>query len=160
MVTLIATLEIPLVLDSDVFTDWRERRPPTVQFVTAYREYHGTFPQLPAIVVFEAQFGFEKQIVKTGSLDQRLTSKREEMVQLIRECRVLDFNQRAAELAAHISARLSHSQRNQHWADLFIAATALAHGYGVATRNRADFELIGQHLPTNASTLYLAVWKS
>ena len=29
----------------------------------------------------------------------------------------------------------------------YIAATALAHGYGVATRNKADFELVSDNLP-------------
>jgi hypothetical protein len=37
---------------------------------------------------------------------------------------------------------------------------ALAYGYGVATRNQRDFELIGRHLPPYAPVLYLAIWKS
>ena len=82
------------------------------------------------------------------------------MEQLIRTCGVLDFNQLAANIAAYIFARLSKSQRNKHWCDVFIVATALAHGYGVATRNQRDFEMIGQHPPPSAPILYLAIWKS
>lgn len=43
--------------------------------------------------------------------------------------------------------------------DVFIAATSLAPGYGVATRNQRDFELIGQHLPPEMPNLSLAIWK-
>jgi predicted nucleic acid-binding protein len=63
-------------------------------------------------------------------------------------------------IASHIIARLSARARNRNWADVFIVATTLAHGYGVATRNQSDFELIGRHLPSSAPDLYLAIWKS
>jgi hypothetical protein len=33
-------------------------------------------------------------------------------------------------------------------------------GYGVATRNQRDFELIGRNLPPYVPVLYLAIWKS
>jgi predicted nucleic acid-binding protein len=79
---------------------------------------------------------------------------------LIRQCTVLPFNQEAAEIAAYIFPRLSRSERNQHWTDVFIAATALAHDYGVATRNQSDYELIAKHTPPQYPLLRIEVWKA
>ncbi|HKQ74467.1 MAG TPA: hypothetical protein VJ810_12320, partial [Blastocatellia bacterium] len=118
------------------------------------------FPMLTAITIFESQFGFESNTARGRVLSERLMQKRSEMDKLIRTCGVLNFNQPAATIAAYILARLSKSQRNEHWADVFITAIALAHSYGIATRNQRDFELIGQRLPPYAPVLYLAIWKS
>ncbi len=82
-----------------------------------------------------------------------------EMEEFVQTCGVLDFDERAASIAAHIFPRLSQSQRNRHWRDILIAATALAHGCGVATRNKDDFELIGRDLPSHSRILHLAIWK-
>lgn len=42
----------------------------------------------------------------------------------------LSFNQDAAKIAAaYIFPRLLQKERNQHWTDVFITATALAHDY-------------------------------
>jgi predicted nucleic acid-binding protein len=71
---------------------------------------------------------------------------------------VLPFDQSAAAIAAYIFPRLSQSDRNKHWRDVFIAATALSHRYGIASRNRKDFELIASQLPLGQQ-LHLAVWK-
>lgn len=148
-----------LVLDTDIFTDWRAQRQPVKSAVNDYLRRMQSLPKVAALTVFEANVGFEKQIVKFGGLDQQNQQRRLAMEQMVLACGVLDFNQRAAIIAAYIFARLPQSQRNQHWQDVFIAATALAHGYGVATRNRQDFELISRHLPPDAPVLYLAIWK-
>lgn len=107
----------------------------------------------------EARWGFESQIVRLGALDLKAEQWLSEMETFIQTCGVLDFDQHAASIAAHIFARLSQSQRNRHWRDILIAATAVAHGYGVATRNKDDFVLIGKDLPDIFPTLYLAIWK-
>lgn len=107
------------------------------------------------MVVFEARRGFEVQLVKHGSLDEKHMGFRQKMEQLVGICGVLPFDDRAALLAAQIHTRLSKSDQNKHARDVFIAATALSHGYGVATANQDDFELIGKHVPL----LYLAIWK-
>lgn len=103
--------------------------------------------------------GFEKAVIKSGATTERLRRDREQAQALIRECSVLSFNQAAAEIAAYIFPRLSQKERNRLWTDVFIAATALAHEYGIATRNRSDFELIAQHVPDNCPPLRIEVWK-
>jgi predicted nucleic acid-binding protein len=160
MAILSATFKTLLALDNDVFTDLRNRRPHIVDLVEDYRRNHKLLPPLTAMTAFQARLGFDKEIARLGALDEHFEEARVRMERTIRDCGVLEINDRAAAIASHIFARLSASQRNKHWADVFIAATALAHDHGVATRNRADFELIGQHLPSFAENLYLAIWKS
>lgn len=150
--------DTPLLLDNDVFTHWRNQSPQIVFVVKDYISRLKSLPKLPAITIFEAQWGIEKEGIKQGETEL-LKQKREKVTQLIQVCGVLDFNQNAAAIAAYVFARLSQSQRNQHWKDVFIAATALAHHHGIATHNRKDFELIGQHLPPTFPVLRLAIWK-
>jgi predicted nucleic acid-binding protein len=78
---------------------------------------------------------------------------------LTRDCIVLPFNEQSAEIAAYIWPRLSRTEKSKHWADVFIVATALEHEYGVATRNRDDFELIARHTPPHYPSLRLQIWK-
>ena len=59
-------------------------------------------------------------------------------------------------ITAYIYPRLTGQQLQKHWRDLFIAATALAHGYGIATQNIRDFKLIADQSP---ELLRIAVWK-
>lgn len=159
MATCSATPDILLALDNDVFTDWRNHRSHAVSAITDYQNRKSLYPKLPAMTVFQSRFGFEKEVARLGALDEQFERLRLRMEQIINDCGVLEVNDRATAIAAHIFARLSASERNRHWADVFIAATALAHDHGLATRNRADFELIGQHLPAYAPTLHLAIWK-
>jgi len=154
-----ATSGILLALDNDVFTDWRNNRSHAISAITDYQNRNNLYPKLPAMTVFQSRFGFEKESARLGALDEQFERLRLRMEQLINDCGVLEINDRVTAIAAYIFARLSASERNRHWADVFIASTALAHGHGVATRNRADFELIGQHLPPYAPTLDLAIWK-
>ncbi len=150
-----ALFHTPLVLDTDVFSNWRKRWQPATTNIQVYSKRFKSYPALPSMVVFEARRGFEAEIVRHGSLDERQELMRQQMEQLVRSCNVISFDERAATIAAQIYARLSKSAQNKHARDVFIAATASAHGYGVATGNQKDFELIGQHVPV----LYLAVWK-
>jgi predicted nucleic acid-binding protein len=155
-----ASPKTPLVLDNDVFTDWRKHRQHVELAVEDYLIQINAYPKLTSVTVLEARWGFESQVIKLGSLDPKIEQWRLEMEQFVQTCGVLDFDERAASIAAYIFPRLSQSQRNRHWRDILIAATALAHGCGVATRNKDDFELIGRDLPAHAPTLHLAVWKS
>lgn len=154
-----ASPETLLALDNDVFTDWRKRRPHTMTLVEGYRAHNDQPPKLTAMTVFQARYGFDKEIARLGALDEQFEKPRVIMEQMIKDCGVLDINDQATAIASHIFAHISASGRNRHWADVFIIATALAHGYGVATRNQNDFESIGQHLPSFAPDLYLAIWK-
>lgn len=86
--------------------------------------------------------------MKSGKLDDRTRQDRLAIEQLINSCVVLPFDQRAAEIAAYIIPRLPKNIPKQTLLDGLISATALAHGYGIATNDRG-FELIGQHTPTD-----------
>jgi predicted nucleic acid-binding protein len=78
---------------------------------------------------------------------------------LIAGCLVLPLDQLSATVAAYIFWLLSRSDRNKHWKDVFVAATALAHKYGIATRNITDFERIAGSLPPGHPRLYITNWK-
>lgn len=160
MATGIALPETALVLDSDVFTHWRNGQPYVLREVADYIRSHKRPPGLTAITLFETMWGIENSSVKgaiTKAAEQRYRSKVEELSQ---SCIILPFDQNAAITAAYIFARLTQSERNKHWRDLLTAATALAHRHGVATQNKKDFELIGKHLPDSNPLLRLAVWKA
>ena len=116
-------------------------------------------PALPSMMLFEARWGVDSEVKKGKITAASGQFYQDRIDELCRAHEVLPLNADAARIAAHIYAHLSQSDRNKHWRDLFIAATALAHGYGVASNNYKDFELIAQHLPPSYSTLCLEVWK-
>jgi predicted nucleic acid-binding protein len=144
-----------LVLDTNVFSNWRKGRQPLTTNVQDYIRRFKAYPPLPSMVVFEARRGFEAQIVKWSGLDEKQELMRQQMEQLVGVCGVIPFDDRTATIAAQIHERLPKNAPKTLVRDVFIAATALPHGYGVATGNQTDFELISQHVPV----LFLAVWK-
>ena len=150
---------LALALDNDVLTDWRARKPATLQAIRDYIAAVKVPPALTSTTVFEMMQGFERAAVLSGGMTDRTRLDMEHARALTRDCIVLPFNEQAAEVAAYVFARLSQSERNKHWTDVFIAATSLAHEYGVATRNRADFELIASHTPPHYPALRLQIWK-
>jgi len=151
--------ETPLVLDTDVFNDWRFQKQHAKQAIKDYISNHKAPPAMTSMTVFEVLYGFEKRAAESGGLDERTRRDRDKVEQLIQYCGVLSFDQTAAAIAAYVFPRLSQRERNKHWGDTFTAATVLAHGHGVATRNREDFELIANHLPPSHPLLRLAVWR-
>ena len=159
MVVIPAPPEIRLALDNDVFTHWRSQQSYVRKAIEDYLSIHKLVPALTSITVFEALSGFEKVTANSGELDYPIKRARIASEQLIQNCEVLPFDQNAAAIAAYIFPRLSKSDRNKHWKDVFIAATALAHGRAVATRNEKDFKLIANYLPPSHPVLHLAIWK-
>ena len=154
-----ASQEISLALDNDIFTHWRSQQPYALKAIAEYQTRHKIIPALTSTTIFETLSGIEAEACKsTGEANERIKQARIRVEPLIRNCIVLPFDQNAAAIAAYIFPRLSQANRNKHWRDVFIAATVLAHGYGLATRNKRDFELIAIHLPPSHSTLPLAVW--
>jgi predicted nucleic acid-binding protein len=149
-----------VVLDTDVLNDWRFRKSATLKAIEEYIAAIKAPPALTATTVFEAIHGFEKAIVKVGTINEKIKQGKERVQDLIRECDVLAFNQEAAEIAAYIYPRLPKSERQQHGADIFIASTALAHEHGVATRNQSDYELIARHAPSQYPPLRIEIWKA
>ncbi|MGZ8845161.1 MAG: type II toxin-antitoxin system VapC family toxin [Pyrinomonadaceae bacterium] len=138
--------ETQLVLDTNLLTAWRYRKTGVLSAIADYQSRLKLFPALTAITVHEALYGFENRAAKAGVLDDLTKRDRLAIEQLISSCLVLPFDQRAAEIGAYIIPRLPKNIPKQTLLDGLISATALAHGYGVATNDR-DFEIIGQHTP-------------
>ena len=151
--------ETSLVLDTDVLTDWRHGKEHTQREIRDYISRLKRAPALASMNVFEVLHGFERQLLKPKRDDERHKIDFDRTEQLIRSCVVLPLDEDAARVAAYVFARLSRSDRNRHWCDVLVAATALSHGHGVATRNQEDFSLIAGHLPASHQLLRLAVWK-
>jgi predicted nucleic acid-binding protein len=71
---------------------------------------------------------------------------------------VLPFDQRAAAIAAYVFERIGKRKSNEKWGDILIASTVIAHGYGLVSQNRKDFDLIANYLPAGQK-LYLTIWR-
>lgn len=138
--------ETSLVLDTNIVSAWRYRKSAVVKAIADYQSRLKLLPALTSITVHETLYGFENKAAKSGKLDDRTRLDRLAIEQLINSCVVLPFDQRAAEIAAYIIPRLPKNIPRQTLLDGLISATALAHGYGIATNDRG-FELIGQHTP-------------
>lgn len=151
--------EISLVLDNDIFTHWRSGQEYVKREISSYIARLKKPPALTSITVFEALYGFEHGAQKSGEISERTKQNRAHTEQLVAACDILPFDRNAAAIAAHIAARLSRADYNKHLKDVFIAATALAHGYGLVTRNRKDFEVIARDLPIDYPVLRLAAWR-
>jgi predicted nucleic acid-binding protein len=151
--------ESPLALDNSVFTLLRNKRPKIIENVKKHFASTKQYPAVPAITLFEARFGLEQEIAKKSVTVEAAEFYRKRIDELAEEYPILSLNQKAAEIAAYVFARLSQSDRNKHWRDLFIAATAIAHNFGLATQNKRDMELIAKVLPPNID-LRIAIWKN
>jgi len=149
--------ETSLVLDTNILTAWRYEKSRVVAAIVDYQSRLKLFPALTAITVHESLYGFENKTAKAGKLDDRTRQDRLAIEQLINSCVVLPFDQRAAEIAAYIIPRLPKNIPKQTLLDGLISATALAHGYGIATNDRG-FEVIGQHTPVEL-ILRIDFWK-
>lgn len=134
-----ALSETPLALDSDVFTHWRNNQSYVLQEINEHFRRLKFTPALTSMTVFEAFYGIEDEERKNKITKDQAQQYKERIKKLSESCGVLPFDQNAAAIAAHIYPRLTGQQLQKHWRDLFIAATALAHGYGIATQNQRDF---------------------
>ncbi len=150
--------ELPLALDNDIFTHLRNTQKYVLERSKQHLSHTNRFPVIPSTTVFEAKYGIQKGLVKKNFTEEQANYQKQEIDRLLLSYSVIDFNQRAAEIAAYIFARLSQSDRHKHWRDAFIVATTLAHNYGLATQNKRDMELIAKHLPDELD-LRLAIWK-
>lgn len=155
-----AFAETSLVLDTDVFSHWRNRQPYVLDAIADYQTRLKRPPALSSITIFEALYGTERAVANrlTSVSDAKIYRSRiEELSDL---CGVFPFDGKAASIAAQVRAALGDNLFREHWRDIFIAATAIAHGHGVATGNKKDFELIGNSLSIEHSPLRLAIWKA
>jgi predicted nucleic acid-binding protein len=151
--------EASLVVDNDVLTHWRNGRQAILENIEDYITRLKKPPALASTTVFEALFGIEKSFAQDKISREIAFEYKNRLALLTGSSIVLPFDAEAASIAAHVFARLSQSDRNAHWRDLFIAATALSHKHGVATGNRSHFELIAANLPDKYSVLPLTIWR-
>jgi len=84
---------------------------------------------ISAIVLFEVLAGLNE-------------SNQECLMKLLQKMVCLPFDERTAEIAADLSRRLRKNRLQVESSDLFVAATAIAHGLVLATLNRKHFEHI------------------
>lgn len=147
--------EMSIALDNDIFTAWRNQQQYVLQAIDQYQSRLKLLPALTSFTVFEALHGIEKEFAKGGKDKELLIKKRSTADLLIQNCIILPFDNNAAVIAAYILPRVPKKQRH----DVFIAATALAHGYALATRNRKDFEIISNPLPPHYHYLFAEFWK-
>ena len=73
---------------------------------------------------------------------------------------VLPLSTDAFKVAAHLIGRLGKKLSRDLWYDIFIVATAVVHGHGIASGNREHMEMIARHLPETYLPMALAVWRS
>ena len=151
--------ELPLALDNNIFTHLRNKQPYVLEQVKKHYSNTRKLPVIPSLTVFEANFGIQRALITNKISSEQADFQLQVINILSANHTVISFDQRASEIAAYIFARLSKSDKNQHWRDLFIVATALAHNYGLATQNKRDMELIAKYLPENLD-LRLVLWKS
>src|SRR5262249_23135520 len=152
-----ATLDTPLLIDNDVFTHWRNGHNYVDQHLKSYFSYHKQLPAIPSIAAFESLRGFKRDYA--GALEPGQKNNFGRLERLLQSLDVVPFDLRAAQIAAEIFPRLAKKEKRRLANDLFIAASALANGLGVATQNKSDFELLESLVPATRGPLYIAVWK-
>lgn len=158
MLIISVSTEIPLALDNNIFTHLRNRQSYVLKKIVEYNAHKKDLPVIPSTTLFEANFGIQKALVKNEITHEQSTYLHQEIDRLLLNHRIIDFDRKASEIALYIFARLSQSDRNKHWRDLFIVATAVSHNYGLATKNKRDMELIAKCLPEELD-LRLEIWK-
>ena len=89
---------------------------------------------LPSVVVYELELG----IAKSSSPEKR----RRQLAQLLASVSLLPFGLEEARLAGRLRARLELAGTPIGPSDTLIAATALAHGATLVTRNIREFERV------------------
>lgn len=152
------TFEYPLALDTSVFTHLRNNQPYVLEKMFNYFSHTQRLPALPAMTIFEAKWGIEREF----SNDKITKADYENFIaridELILQHQILPFDEKAAEIASFIFGRLSKSDKNKQWQDLFVMATAISHNHGLITQNVRDVKHLARYLPDELY-LRLAIWK-
>ena len=148
--------DTPLALDTVILTHWRNSQSYVLREIADHFKRLKSVPALTSMTIFEALNGVEDEERKNKITRDQAQQYKDRIKGLSESCTVLPFDQNAAAVAAYAYPRLTGQQLQKHWKDLFIAATAVAHGHGIATQNERDFKLIADILP---DILQVAVWK-
>ena len=113
-------------------------KPQPAMTVVDWLRAHEADLAIDPIVLGEIQFGI--LLLPAGRRRTRLERWFEEGV---RRIRCVDWDSETGLVWARLLARLRRTGRSMPIKDSLIAATALANGFSVASRNRVDFEKAG-----------------
>ncbi len=122
-----------LVLDTNIYSDYAEGLPETVDFLAAY----GKYLYLPAVVIGELNFGFMK-----GSQQQFNEKKLLQFIDSLR-VEIIDVDAAVARKYAIIFLSLQKKGTKIPINDVWIAASCMEIGGTLLTRDR-HFEVVEQ----------------
>lgn len=151
-----------LIIDTNIFSEYQRKKTFAVDPIRLYLKHHKELPFISSITVLEILEGIENELakhIKHKKPADHIKISYTLTEELLDNFNVVDFNKLAAKIAAHIFANIGGSNANRLRNDIYIAATALASGHGVATRNWQDFQQISEYLPDGYNLLWLAHWK-
>lgn len=122
-----------LVLDTNIFSDYAEGIPQTVDFMATY----GEFIYLPSVVLGELYFGFMK-----GSKQQINEKKLQQFIGRLK-VEIIDINPGVARKYAMIYLSLQKKGNKIPINDVWIAASCMEVGGTLLTRDK-HFEVVEQ----------------
>ena len=132
-----------IVLDTNVVAELM--RPKPSPQVVAWAD--GLDPEAVAITAMnEAEILHGLARLPDGRRKQELQQRWDDLLQALFPGRVWAFNSKAAHWYAQLLSRRERMGKPIATADAVIAATVLAHGNSLATRNLADFADLGLRL--------------
>jgi tRNA(fMet)-specific endonuclease VapC len=118
-------LDLKLVLDTNIFSDYAEGVPQTVDFMATY----GEFIYLPSVVLGELYFGFMK-----GSRQQINEKKLQQFIGRLK-VEIIDINPDVARKYAIIYLSLQKQGNKIPINDVWIAASCMEVGGTLLTRD-------------------------
>jgi predicted nucleic acid-binding protein len=124
------------LLDTVIVSEFRKKKPDT-GVLRWMAKQHDDQLYLSVVTLGEIERGIEKQHKADPAFADELTAWLENLTRLYAD-RILPVTPTIARRLGRLSAKLGHDG-----ADLLIAATALAHGLTVVTRNSSHFEPAG-----------------
>jgi predicted nucleic acid-binding protein len=127
---------VKYLVDSDVLSE--PTRPVPDQRVVRWLRRNESELAISAIVLGELRFGI--LLLPAGRRRRRLE---EWFAAGVQQIRLLDFDQPTAMAWSELLARLRKKGQAMPIKDSLIAASAMAHGLTIATRNLRDFRLTG-----------------
>ncbi|MFM1899758.1 MAG: hypothetical protein RLZZ216_334 [Cyanobacteriota bacterium] len=132
-----------IVLDTNVLSELMRPQPDPQVMAWA----NGLEPQAIAITAMnEAEIIHGLARLPAGRRQQALRKSWEELMAALFDGQALPFSSEAAHWYGELVSRRERMARPISTADAVIAATALAHGAQLATRNTSDFAAIGLEL--------------